>query len=124
MDLERIARDFLRERGFACEFYVPDPIPASLVTVKRTAKPGSTAHHTTAMLTLQAWATSRGRAAELAGQAVDALVGRGEHEQSGGLAYADDDITGCYPENGPYRWDDPDVRDRSRWQATVSVETN
>lgn len=124
MDLELIARDFLRGLGFTCEFDVPAPVPASLVTVKRTAKPGSTAHHTTAMLTLQAWATSRGRAAELAESAVDALVGRGDYEQHRGLASADPDITGCYPENGPYRWNDPDVRDRSRWQATVSVETN
>ena len=124
MDLERIARDYLRGLGFTCEFYAPASIPESLVTVKRTSRPGSTRFEGRAMLTVQAWADARGSAGELCGDAVSALVGRGRYESAGGLASADADITGCFPENGPYRWDDPDIKDRSRWQATVSVDYN
>lgn len=125
MDLERIARDCLRSAGFTCEFYVPDEIPESLVTVKRTNTPGSTRFEGRAMLTVQAWAKTRGAASSLCSDAVDALVGRRAYESRGrGLAACDDNITGCRPENGPYRWDAPDVKDRSRWQATVSVDYN
>lgn len=125
MDLEQVARDYLRGQGFECEFYAPDPIPESLVTVKRTAHPGSTRFEGRAMLTVQAWAPTRGGALELCDRAVDALTGRGAYEHDGfGLAAADENITGCFPENGPYRWDDPDVKDRKRWQATVSVDYN
>lgn len=123
MQLEKIARDTIRAEGMACEFYTPEQIPRELVTVKRTARPGSTRFRGSAMVTVQAWSTSRGRAEALCMQAVDALVGRGEYEGRG-LASADDDITGCIPENGPYRWDDPEVKDRSRWQATVAVDYN
>lgn len=107
-----------------CEFYATDPIPDGLVTVKQTSRPGSTRFHGSAMVTVQAWAESRGRAEALCNKAVDALVGRGDYESIGGLAYADVNILGCRPENGPYRWDDPDVKDRKRWQATVSVDYN
>lgn len=124
MQLEKIARDTIRSCGMTCEFYATDPIPAELVTVKRTARPGSTRFHGAAMITVQAWAESRGRAEELCSRAVDALVGRGDYETSGGMANAADDILGCHPENGPYRWDDPDVKDRKRWQATVAVDYN
>ena len=76
------------------------------------------------MITVQSWATTRGAAEALCQDAVDALVGRGVYERSGGLMAADQNITGCSPENGPYRWDDPDVKDRNRWQATVAVDYN
>ena len=124
MELEKIARDLLRSNGFACEFYAPEKIPTSLVTVRRTARPGSTRFEGRTMLTVQAWADTRGKAGVLCCNAVDALIGRGDYEQSGGLVAACEDITGCSPENGPYRWDDPDVKDRKRWQATVSVDYN
>ena len=76
------------------------------------------------MLTVQAWAETRGAAESLCIEAVDALVGRGGFEEYGGLPSADDNIAGCNPGNGPYRWDDPDINDRKRWQATVSVDYN
>lgn len=124
MDLEHVARDYLRGHGFECEFYAPDPMPSVFVTVKRTARPGATRFTGRAMLTLQAWAETRGAALALLESAIDALVGRGEYEADGGLAASEANVTGCNPENGPYRWDDPDVRDRKRWQATVSVDYN
>lgn len=123
MDLEHAARDYLRGLGFTCEFYAPDPMPEKFVTVKRTARPGSARFEGRAMLTVQAWAVTRGKAFTLCNDAIDALVGRRAYELVG-LAAAEDDITGCRPENGPYRWDDPDVKDRKRWQATVSVDYN
>ena len=124
MELELTARNFLRGLGFACEFYVPETIPSSLVTVRRTSRSGSTRFVGRAMLTIQAWAETRGAAEALCIEAVDALVGRGRFEGYGGLAAADANIAGCSPENGPYRWDDPDIKDRKRWQATVSVDYN
>lgn len=124
MDLEHIARDFLREQGFACEFYATDPIPAALVTVKREARPGSTRFEGRALLAVQAWADTRGKAGVLCCNAVDALIGRGDYESAGGLMAASDNVTGCNPESGPYRWDDPDVKDRKRWQAKVAVDYN
>ena len=123
--LEQVAREYLKSLGFKCEYYAPDKIPASLVTVKQTARPGSTRFQGRAMLTVQAWADTRGNAGALCADAVDALIGRGAYELAGfGLPAADDNITGCSPENGPYRWDDPDIKDRHRWQATVSVDYN
>ena len=71
--LEKIARDHLRDNGFACEFYAPDKIPSSLVTVKRTARPGSTRFHGAAMITVQAWAETRGASEQLCKDAVDAI---------------------------------------------------
>lgn len=124
MDIEKAARDFLRDRGFTCEFYVPDDIPQRLVTVARTPRPGSTRFGGRAMLTIQAWADTRGKAGILCCEALDALLARGDYEEFGGLASADSNITGCSPESGPYRWDDPDVKDRNRWQATMSVNYN
>lgn len=124
VDIERIARDYLRSRGFACEFYVPDEIPASLVTLRRSTLYGSSRFRGRAMLTVQAWAETRGKASALCSEAVDAILGRGKHEGSGGLMAAEPNITGCSPENGPYRLDDPDVKDRKRWQATVAVTYN
>ena len=121
MDIEKAARDLLRERGFTCEFYVPDRIPPYLVTVKLTSQPGSDRFLGRAMLTVQAWAGERGKAGVLCCNAIDALLGRGDFEGLGGLEAAHADITECNPENGPYRFDDPDVKDRKRWQATVSV---
>lgn len=124
LPLEQIARDHLRGQGFDCGFYVPAPIPSSFVTVEQTARPGSRLFAGRAMLTVKAWASTRGAAEALCQDAVDALVGRGKYETAGGLRAADTNITGCSPENGPYRWDDPDVRDRNRWQATVAVDYN
>lgn len=124
MELEKTARDYLRSVGFTCEFYATDPIPEGLVTVKRTPRPGSTRFESRAMLTVQAWASTRGKAGARCCDAVDALTGRGAYEDNGGLMAADANITGCSPENGPYRWDDPDVKDRHRWQATVAVDYN
>lgn len=122
--IEKAARDLIRAEGMECEFYAPDPMPPAFVTVKRTARPGSSRFRGAAMLTVQAWADTRGGAESLCCEAVDALVGRGAHEACGGLPAAHEDITGCFPENGPYRFDDPDVKDRKRWQATVSVDYN
>lgn len=124
MEIEKIARDHLRGLGFNCEFYAPETIPLSLVTVKSGSRPGSTRFEGRAMITVQAWADTRGKAEALCRDAVSALVGRGDYEQSGGLMAAEANITGCSPENGPYRWDDPDIKDRKRWQATVSVDYN
>ena len=76
------------------------------------------------MITLQAWADTRGKAGVLCCNAVDALIGRGDYEDMGGMAAAYADVVECNPENGPYRWDDPDTNDRYRWQATVSVDYN
>lgn len=122
--LEQTARDLIRSTGVACEFYASDPIPERLVTVKQTARPGSTRFRGRAMITVQAWAKTRGAAEALCEDAIDALAGRGPHEQAGGLMAASDNITACVPENGPYRFDDPDVSDRHRWQATVAVDYN
>ena len=124
MDLEKTARDYLRSQGFTCEFYATEPIPTQLVTVKRTPRDGSGRFEGRAMITVQAWSDTRGKAGVLCCNAVDALTGRGDYEEAGGLLAADDNITGCNPENGPYRWDDPDVKDRNRWQATVAVDYN
>jgi hypothetical protein len=124
IELEKEARDLIRAQGVTCEYYAPERIPEALVTVKRTPTTGSTRFSGRAMLTLQAWATTRGGAEELCFQAVDILVGRGEYEQAGGLTASVANVTRCSPENGPYRWDDPDVNDRKRWQATVSVDFN
>ena len=124
LQIEKSARDLIRAQGIACEFYAPDPIPDGVVTVKRTPRPGSTRFEGRAMLTVQAWAATRGNAEELCQKAVDILVGRGEWEKDGGLAAVEENITGCAPENGPYRWDDPDTKNRHRSQATVSVDYN
>lgn len=123
LPIEKIARDVIRDAGMECEFYAPDPIPASLVTVKQTARTGGGRFVGATMITVQAWADTRGNAFELCSRAVDALIGRGEFE-GGGMAGAHDNVTQCLPENGPYRFDDPDVKDRKRWQATVAVDYN
>ena len=122
--LEQIARGYLRSLGFSCEYYVPEPCPPGTVTVKETGTSGSTRFLGRTMLTCQAWDSTRGGAESRANDAMDALIGRGDYEQDGGLAYAAADITECAPGNGPYRWDDPGANDLKRWQFTVEVTYN
>lgn len=116
MLLETRAIEFMISRGFDCEAYTPKKVRDGLVTIKRTNRPGSTRFIGQATLTIQVWAKSRGACEALCQKAVDELVW--------GLPAEVMDVNSCEPENGPYRWDDPDYKDICRWQATVSVGFN
>ena len=121
IDLEHIARDYLRAQGFPCEFRAAATVPTSLVTVRCSPTGGSTRFHGRTLLKVQAWATTRGNACELCEEAVDALVGRDGY---GGLASADENVTACAVENGPHDWPQTEIKNRERWQATVAVDYN
>ena len=122
--LEQAAREYLNSNGFNCAYYATDPIQDGLVTVQETNRPGSSRFIGRTMLTFQAWASSRGKSEKLANDALDAIVGRGAYESAYGLAYSVPNIISCSPGNGPYRWDDPDVKELKRWQFTVEVDYN